>query len=79
MQARKLETNGLEVSAIGLGCLGMSSGYGPAKNQRDDRRSPWWGGARRGKSNGSDSRPERLRETTEAVIASQRDGREERP
>ena len=35
MQARKLETNGLEVSAIALGCMGMSSGYGPAKNRRE--------------------------------------------
>ena len=30
MQTRKLGNSGLEVSAIGLGCMSMSSGYGPA-------------------------------------------------
>src|SRR5688572_18014407 len=29
MQKRKLGNSGLEVSAIGLGCMGLSSGYGP--------------------------------------------------
>jgi aryl-alcohol dehydrogenase-like predicted oxidoreductase len=34
MQKRKLGNSGLEVSALGLGCMGMSSGYGPAGDKR---------------------------------------------
>jgi aryl-alcohol dehydrogenase-like predicted oxidoreductase len=30
MQTRKLGNSGLEVSALGLGCMGLSYGYGPA-------------------------------------------------
>ncbi|HTB47322.1 MAG TPA: aldo/keto reductase [Acetobacteraceae bacterium] len=35
MRKRKLGSGGLEVSAIGLGCMGLSSGYGPAADTRD--------------------------------------------
>ena len=35
MQTRKLGSSGLEVSAIGLGCMGLSFGYGPATDRQD--------------------------------------------
>jgi aryl-alcohol dehydrogenase-like predicted oxidoreductase len=35
MQKRKLGNSGLEVSAIGLGCMGLSFGYGPATEKQD--------------------------------------------
>jgi hypothetical protein len=35
MQKRRLGNSNLEVSAIGLGCMGMSFGYGPAKHEQE--------------------------------------------
>lgn len=35
MERRKLGNSGLEVSALGLGCMGMSFGYGPPRDKQE--------------------------------------------
>jgi aryl-alcohol dehydrogenase-like predicted oxidoreductase len=35
MQTRKLGNSGLEVSALGLDCMGMSAAYGPAADKQE--------------------------------------------
>ena len=35
MQKRKLGKSTLEVTALGLGCMGLSHGYGPAVDKKD--------------------------------------------
>jgi aryl-alcohol dehydrogenase-like predicted oxidoreductase len=35
MQTRKLGNSNLEVSALGLGCMGMSFAYGPAADKQE--------------------------------------------
>src|ERR1700686_3677190 len=35
MEMRKLGNSNLEVSALGLGCMGMSVGYGPASDKKE--------------------------------------------
>src|SRR4029434_3160847 len=35
MQKRQLGTSNLEVSALGFGCMGLSSGYGPAVERQE--------------------------------------------
>jgi hypothetical protein len=36
MQKRRLGKSNLEVSALGLGCMGMTTAYGPAADEKGD-------------------------------------------
>jgi len=47
MQKRKLGKSGLEVSALGLGCMGMSFSYGPPKDKQE-MTSLLWAAVQRG-------------------------------
>lgn len=40
MQKRYLDKSGLEVSVPGLGCMGLSHGYGPATDTRQVVQGP---------------------------------------
>lgn len=48
MQKRKLGKSGLEVSAIGLGCMRMSAGHGPVSGTREDMIAVMRGAVERG-------------------------------
>jgi aryl-alcohol dehydrogenase-like predicted oxidoreductase len=39
MQRRNLGSSGLEVSALGLGCIGLSFGLGPATDRQERNRA----------------------------------------
>ena len=46
MQIRRLGNSNLEVSALGLGCMGLSFAYGPATDKQEGiRRAAHRGGA----------------------------------
>jgi aryl-alcohol dehydrogenase-like predicted oxidoreductase len=47
MNKRILGRSGLEVSELGLGCMGLSHGFGPATDRRKQSRSsgPQWSAA----------------------------------
>jgi aryl-alcohol dehydrogenase-like predicted oxidoreductase len=42
MQKRVLGKSGLEVSALGLGCMGLSYGYGPAADKKEAIKVEQW-------------------------------------
>lgn len=81
MQKRKLGNSGLEVSAIGLGCMGLSFGYGPFRNEElvGEALAPFRGQVviatkfgfkldPNGQQAGLDSRPEHIKQVAEASL-----------
>ena len=79
MQKCKLGKSGLEVSALGLGCMGMSTAYGPPADKREmialirKCRRPWRDLFRHGRG----LRPICKRETgRRGACALQRSGRD---
>src|ERR671939_519982 len=80
MEKRKLGKSGLEVSAMGLGCMGLSFGYGPFTNEElvgealapvRDRvviATKFGFKIEGGKQAGLDSRPAHIREVVEASL-----------
>ncbi|MDB6085416.1 MAG: aldo/keto reductase [Gammaproteobacteria bacterium] len=65
LTTRKLGRQGLEVSAIGLGCMGMSQSYGPADEAESvatlHRATKFGFQIKDGKITGTDSRPAYIR------------------
>src|SRR5213080_766561 len=80
MQKRKLGTRGLEVSALGLGCMGMSQSYGPYTNEElvGEALAPvraqvviatkFGVGRDAGGQQVQDSRPERIKQSVEGSL-----------
>ena len=42
MKYRELGKSGLKISALGLGCMGMSHGYGAAADKKETGRIPFF-------------------------------------
>src|SRR4249920_1656541 len=67
MQKRMLGRNGLEVSALGLGCMGISLALGPVRD-RVVIATKFGFKFENGKSVGVDSRPAHIRDVAEASL-----------
>lgn len=77
MRTRMLGSGGLEVSTLGLGCMGLSHGYGPAVDDHDGLTliraaaliAIRFGFALEGGAQGGlDSRPEPIRQALDASL-----------